>query len=132
MAARLDRVGQSRLAQALLLIGFWQAGETLTRLLHLPVPGAIVGLFLVLTLLGTGWLRLGAVKQGSQWFVGEMLLFFVPPVLSVLDHPEFASWLGLKLLVAIVLGTTAVMAVTALTVEACHRLLVPARAHGNQ
>ncbi len=128
----LARLRESRIAQALLLIGFWQVGDGLSHVLHLPIPGAIVGLFVVLGLFGTGWLRPGAVRRGANWFVGEMLLFFVPPVLAVLDHPEFASWLGVKLLAAIVLGTVIVMTVTALTVEMCHRWLVPVRIHENE
>lgn len=120
---RWIRLRQSRLAQALILIVFWQLGNVLARATALPVPGAIWGLFLVLVLLGTGALRLPAVHRGATWFLGDMLLFFVPPVLAVLDHPELAGWLGLKLLVAIVAGTVVVMTVTALTVDACYRFL---------
>lgn len=133
IAARrvVARISKSRIAQVFVLVSFWQAGDGLSRVLHLPIPGAVIGLFLVLGLLGMGWLKLGAVRRGANWFVGEMLLFFVPPVLAVLDHPEFASWLGVKLLAAIVLGTGVVMAVTAITVEVCHRWLLAVRPHAN-
>ena len=48
-----------------------------------------------------------------------MLLFFVPAVLAVTQHGEFIGLLGLKVLVVILAGTVTVMAVTALTVDAC-------------
>jgi holin-like protein len=117
----------NRIVQALLLIAFWQIGDAVARASGLPIPGAILGLFLVLGLLGTGRLRLQTVDRGAAWFVGEMLLFFVPPVLAVLDHPELLGVLGLKLLAAIVVGTLIVMTVTAVTIDVCYRLLVPAR-----
>lgn len=121
------RLTGARWAQALLLIGFWQLGDVLARVARLPIPGAIVGLFLVLGLLAIGRLPLRTVHRGATWFVGEMLLFFVPPVLAVLDHPEFAGWLGVKLLTAIVLGTAIVMTVTAVTIDLCYRWLTPSR-----
>lgn len=119
-------VHQSGLLQVGLLILFWLAGEVLVQAAHLPVPGAVAGLALVLVLLAAQRLRPGSVRRGAQWLLGDMLLFFVPAVLAVMNHRELLGVIGLKLLTVIVLGTAAVMAVTALTVELCMR----SRAHG--
>lgn len=118
-----SRLVRARIFQAVLLLGFWQLGEWITQACHLPVPGAITALFVVLALLGLGWLPLQRIQHGSTWFIGEMLLFFVPPLLALLDYPQFFGLLGLKLLVAIIAGTLIVMTVTALTVEVCSRFL---------
>jgi len=40
----------------------------------------------VLTLLATRRISLFTLRRGAEWFVGEMMLFFVPAVVSVLDH----------------------------------------------
>lgn len=120
---------QSRLTQGLILMIFWKLGDVVAHATGLPVPGPIFGLFLMLAALAAGWMKLQTVHRGATWFVGEMLLFFVPPVLAVLNYPQFAGWLGVKVLAAIVLGTVVVMTVTAVTIELCYRLLVPARAH---
>ncbi|MNL56483.1 holin-like protein [compost metagenome] len=61
------------------------------------------------------------MQRGASWLLGEMLLFFVPAVMSLLDHREFLGLLGLKLLVVILLGTALVMAGTALTIDLCYR-----------
>jgi holin-like protein len=61
------------------------------------------------------------MKRGADWLLAEMLLFFVPAVLALLDHREFLGLLGLKILAIIVLSTTMVMGVTALTVDLCYR-----------
>ena len=83
-----------------------------------PLPGGVIGLGLVLALLASRLLRASNLRQPAA---GEMLLFFVPAVMSLLDHREFIGLLGLKLLLVIVLGTALVMAGTAITIELCHR-----------
>ena len=120
-----SRLVRARALQVVLLMGFWQAGDWLARHAGIPVPGPILGLFLVLLLLGAGWLPVTSVAHGARWLLGEMLLFFMPPMLALLDHARFFGLLGLKLLLAIVAGTVVVMTVTALTIEACHRLAAP-------
>jgi holin-like protein len=100
-----------------LVVLFWLAGEALTRALHLSVPGGLIGLVLVLVLLSTRTLKVAAVKRGADWLLAQMLVFFVPAVLAVLDHREFFGIVGLKILFVIVMSTIAVMAATALVVE---------------
>jgi len=114
-------VHHSRLLQIGLLFGFWLVGEALVRVLGLPLPGGIVGMLLVLGLLISGRISLFSMKRGAEWFLAEMLLFFVPAVLAVLDHREFIGLLGLKVLAVILVGTLTVMGVTALTVDLCYR-----------
>lgn len=113
---------RSRLLQGCLLAGFWAAGEGVSRAAHLPVPGGIIGLGLVLLLLGAGWLKTASLRRGAEWLLAEMLLFFVPAVLAVLDHKEFLGVMGLKLLGVVLTGTLVVMGATGLTVDLCCRL----------
>jgi holin-like protein len=104
-----------------LLLLFWLAGEAVVRATGLPLPGGVVGMGLMLALLAAQRLRPVSVRRGAQWLLGEMLLFFVPAVLALVNHQELLGVVGLKLLAVIVLGTVAVMATTALTVELCLR-----------
>jgi holin-like protein len=103
--------------QLLLLIAFWLLGEGLVRASHIPIPGAIVGMFLLLSLLMTNKLKVTSVVLGAEWLLTEMLLFFIPAVLVVLKHPEFFGLIGAKLLLTILFGTVIVMASTAFTVD---------------
>jgi len=105
-----------------LLGGFWFLGDQVARRLALPIPGAILGLAAVLALLAGGWLHPASLRRGAAWMLAEMLLFFVPAVLALLDHRDLFSFLGLKILAAILLGTLVVMVVTGLTVELFSRL----------
>jgi holin-like protein len=115
------RCRSSRLFQVLLILMFWQAGEAVARATGLMVPGAVIGLFIVLALLASKRLSVRAVRRGAQWYLAEMLLFFVPAVLALLDHPEFLGMLGLKILVVIVVGSLMIMIVTAAVIDFCYR-----------
>jgi holin-like protein len=76
---------------------------------------------LALLALGARGLHIGSLKRGANWLLAEMLLFFVPAVLALLDHSELLGLMGLKILTVIILSTVAVMSVTALTVDLCYR-----------
>ena len=117
-----SRLVRARVLQILLLAGLWQVGEFASRGLGLPIPGSVFALFLTLILLAAGWLPLNCLHHGAQWLIGEMLLFFVPPLMALRDYPQFWGLLGLKLLAAIVIGIVAVMGATALTVEVLVRM----------
>lgn len=112
---------RSRVLQIALIVLFALLGQALANALGLPVPGGVIGMALVLVLLATRRLRVRNVHRGASWLLAEMLLFFVPAVMSLLDHREFLGMLGVKLLVVILLGTAMVMAGTALTIDLCYR-----------
>ena len=111
----------SRAGQMALLAAFWLAGEAVVRLTGLPLPAGIVGLALLLGLLATHRISLCSLRKGASWFLAEMLLFFVPAVLAVLNYPQMLGLLGLKILAVILGGTVSVMTVTAMTVELAGR-----------
>lgn len=114
-------IHRSRALQIGLLIAFWVTGEAVVRLAGLPIPGGIVGMLIALGLLSSHRLSLFSMRRGAEWFLAEMLLFFVPAVLAVLNHREFLGLLGLKILMVILGGTLAVMGVTAFTIDLCCR-----------
>jgi holin-like protein len=110
-----------------LIVLFWMAGSFLVRVSRIPLPAGIAGMLLVLALFVSGRLSPLSLHKGANWLISEMLLFFVPAVLAVLDHREFLGLLGLKILVAILLGTVVVMSATALTSDICFRLMRSSR-----
>ena len=112
---------RSRVLQICLIVLFSWLGQALAQVSGLPVPGGVIGMAIVLVLLATRRLRVRNVHRGASWLLGEMLLFFVPAVMSLLDHREFLGVLGAKLLAVILLGTALVMLGTALTIDLCYR-----------
>jgi holin-like protein len=114
-------VHHSALAQIGLIIGLWLFGEAVVRVTGLGLPGGIVGLVIALVLLASKRVSPFSLQRGARWLLAEMLLFFVPAVLAVVDHREFLGPLGLKIMAVVVLGTVAAMLVTAATVDLCYR-----------
>ncbi|MBN9583282.1 MAG: CidA/LrgA family protein [Afipia sp.] len=114
-------IQRSAMLQLGIVAAFWLAGEAAVRVLGLPVPGGIVGLALLLMLLVTRRLSAASMRRGADWLLADMLLFFVPAVLAVLDHREFLGIVGLKILFVITVSTAVVMLVTAFAVERCYR-----------
>lgn len=103
------------------LIAIWALSEAVMRHFALPLPGSVAGLFLLLFALESGLISPKRVERGADRLLDHLMLFFVPAMLALVDHPELLSWLGVKLLVVVLGGTIAVMAGTALVVEAGFR-----------
>ena len=103
------------------VLGFWALGKVVVGASGLPLPGSIVGLAILLTLLATRCISPISVGRGARWLIGEMLLFFMPAVMGLLDHRELLSAVGIKLVVVIFASTAMVMAGTALAVELFQR-----------
>jgi holin-like protein len=108
---------KSRILQIALITTLWFLAQEISLLSHLPIPGGVIGLFLVLMLLHFDILSIRSLALGAEWFLAEMLLFFIPAVPAVLNHQEFFGWMGLKILAIIILGTIIVIIGTAIIVD---------------
>ncbi|WP_147818666.1 CidA/LrgA family protein [Salidesulfovibrio onnuriiensis] len=115
------RIRRSRPAQIGLLFLLWLGCECGVRVLGLPIPGGILGMIAAYVLLACNRVSLSSLRRGAEWYLGEMLLFFIPAVPAIIEHRELLGMLGLKLVAVILAGTVAVMAVTALTVDLFYR-----------
>jgi len=105
------------LLQITFLTALWAVGEWIAKFWNSPVPGGVIGLFLLSSLLLSGWLAPSKLDRGSQWLLSEMLVFIVPSMLSILDHPEFLGLIGIKVLLVIVLSSLLTMGMTCLSIE---------------
>lgn len=96
-------------AQVLFFGAMWCLCDATLRVLHWSLPAGVLGLFVVTALMWTGWLKSRHIEQGARWLLGEMLLFFMPPMMALIQHQELLSSIGLRLVIAVVLGTLIVM-----------------------
>ena len=81
ISIRLQRLThRSLLLQAALVFEFWLAGQTLVKLIDLPIPGSFVRMLLVLLLLATKWMSVFSMRRGAEWFIANMV---PPPGLTV-------------------------------------------------
>ena len=108
--------------QVLLYAGLFVFAQYLVSWLHLPLPANLVGMVLLLALIVCRVIPLKWVRAGARWLLAEMLLFFVPVVVSVVQYPDLLLHSGLKLVVVVVGGTVLVLAATSLAVDRMYRL----------
>lgn len=100
-------------ALILLLWGCNQAAAWL----HSPIPGSVIGLALVVILLMTKVLPEQRIRAGASWLLAELLLFFVPPVVSVLKYRHELAEAGVALFIALIIGTVVVLLGTSFVVD---------------
>ncbi len=103
------------------IVCFQFAGEALSRLAGLPVPGPVVGLAL-LVLAALAWPALQReVEEVADLLLRHLSLLFVPAGVGVLQYLDLLRREWLPLLAVIVISTALTLAVSALAFTAMAR-----------
>ncbi|MFJ7008369.1 CidA/LrgA family protein [Pseudomonas putida] len=105
------------LVELAILCALFLLGGQLATWLGWPIPGGVMGLALLLILFASGVLKPAMLQLGAGWLMAEMLLFFIPALMSLLDYGSLIREEGWRILLVIAVSTLMVMVVTALTVE---------------
>lgn len=100
-----------------LLILIWWIGSIIQKQFNLPISAAVIGLFMVLIGLMTGIFKLNWIKSGSDFILGELVLFFIPCFIGLMKYQNLFMTEGWQLIVVVVLGTICVMVFTAYSVH---------------
>lgn len=87
----------------------------LAELAHIPIPGSILGIAVVFILLETGVLKLEWLELGANWLLAELLLFFIPAAVGVMNYFTVLEADGFRILAVVLLSTVLVMAGSGLT-----------------
>ena len=89
--------------------------------LQLAAAGNLVGMILMLALIVCRILPLLWVRAGARWLLAEMLLFFVPAVVAVVNFAQLLLVDGWRIFAVIALSTVMVLGTTAWVVEKVYR-----------
>lgn len=97
-----------------LLFACQLAGEIIHRLTGLPLPGAVIGMVLLI-----GWLALVPRERPmldavTGWLTAHLSIMFVPAAVGLMIEGHLLARYGLGLAVATVVSTLATLAITAL------------------
>ncbi|WP_085522824.1 CidA/LrgA family protein [Tuberibacillus sp. Marseille-P3662] len=98
-------------AQIAVLYMFYFIGEGLQHLLHLPIPGSIIGLFLLLTALIFKLCPVRWIESGADFLLSYLPLLFVPATVGVMNYFGLFAGKGIVLLLIVVISTIIVMIV---------------------
>lgn len=99
------------------LLALQSIGELLARGLHLPFPGPVVGMILLLIALRLPLVQ-APVAACADFLLSHLSLLFVPVGVGVMTHLALIGSYGLRILVALVVSTWIGLAVTALVLRA--------------
>lgn len=105
------------LAELIVLLAIYFLGCELVTWLNWPIPGGVVGLGMLLLTFATGLVKPAALQLGAGVLMAEMLLFFIPALMSLLDYGGLVKHDGWRIMLVIGFSTLSVMLVTAFTVE---------------
>ena len=103
--------------QIIIILAVLSCAEVLQKLLNLPVASGVLGFFLLLFLLEMKWLKLAHVERGADLLLAELLLFFIPPVVGVIQYQDLLITSGWKILLVILISTALVMMVSVYSVR---------------
>lgn len=109
--------GLFTLFQVGMLSVIWIAADYLVKLFHLPIPANLTGMLILLVLVFSKVINVNWLRRGATWLLAEMLLFFIPAVVAVVNHKTLMEQDGLKILAVLVFSTILVIAVTSLVVD---------------
>lgn len=109
-------------AELVVLLAIYQVGCEIALWLNWPIPGGVIGLALLLLAFASGLVNPATLQTGAGLLLAEMLLFFIPPLMSLLDYGTLVRNDGWRIMLVIGCSTLMVMIVTAFTVEIVCRL----------
>ncbi|AJO76657.1 MULTISPECIES: CidA/LrgA family protein [Pseudomonas] len=115
-ASIFKRLGRL-LSELAVLLAIYLFGCQLAVWLAWPIPGGVLGLALLLLAFALGWVKPATLQTGAGLLMAEMLLFFIPALMSLLDYGGLLRQDGWRILLVIGVSTLMVMLVTAFTVE---------------
>jgi holin-like protein len=115
--------------QVLLYAALFVFAEYLVDWLHLPLPANLVGMVLMFSLILCRIIPLRWVRAGSRWLLAEMLLFFVPAVVAVVNYAQLLLVDGWRIFAVIALSTLMVLGSTAWVVDKVYRFEIRRQKH---
>lgn len=103
--------------QFAILALFLFLGVMTNHLLNAPIPGSVIGMIYLLCALNLKLVRLEEIETVANFFLANILLFFVPLGVSLMTAFGLIQDTWWKLLIVVITSTGIVMSITALTVQ---------------
>jgi len=105
----------------LILLAFLYAGNAISSLLRLPLPGSVLGMVMLAAALHLGVVRPEWVRPAADPLIRHMSLLYIPPGVGVMAYFGVIRREWLPLVAAGVVGMVAVMLVVGRLQQAMER-----------
>lgn len=105
------------LYQFLIILSFTFLGETLNRLIPLPIPAAVYGLVLLFLALQLRIVKLEYIKTAGDWMIGIMGILFVAPIVNLVTAWDRIAPSVFAITLIVVVSTVVVFGVSGLVTK---------------
>ncbi|MDP4184069.1 MAG: CidA/LrgA family protein [Bacteroidota bacterium] len=100
--------------QITIILAFWLAGEAITILTGLPVPGSIIGMIMLVATLELKWIKVDQIEKASNFLIENMAMFFIPAGVGTMCYFDILRKEWLPISVSVIVSIFIVMAVVGL------------------
>ncbi|HHU20109.1 MAG TPA: CidA/LrgA family protein [Bacilli bacterium] len=105
------------LLQVGLIYLFLLLAIAIKNILSIPLPATIIGLILLFLALQLKLIKLAWIEQGGRFLMVQLLLFFIPSAVGIVNYDQLLSLDGLWVVLIILTSTAIVLAATGRVVE---------------
>ncbi len=101
--------------QCAIIFGCLALGELVVYITGVKLPSSIIGMLLLTLFLKLGWIKLQWVRGISDFLVGNLGFFFIPPGVGLMLYFDIIKAEFLPICMATVVSTVLVLIVTGWT-----------------
>ncbi|MGP7815897.1 CidA/LrgA family protein [Niallia sp. 01092] len=105
------------IGQILFIHVFLFIGMAIKLVVPVPIPASMIGLIILLVCLLTKIVKIEWVEKGAAWLLAELLLFFIPSAVGIVNYEEILNMKGIETILLIAVSTFVVMLATGFTAE---------------
>ncbi|MCY6960221.1 CidA/LrgA family protein [Clostridium brassicae] len=105
------------LRQTLIILSIYFLGNLLQNLLHLAIPGSVLGMVILLICLCTGVIKLEMIEEISNFLLDHLAFFFIPAGVGLISYFSILKDNWVSILIISLLSTILVMSFTGSTIQ---------------
>jgi holin-like protein len=105
------------LRQFLIILVICFIGEVLNKVVHIPLPGSIIGMILLFICLISGIIKLEKIEEISRFLIDHLAFFFIPAGVGLMAYAGILKNSILPIMVICFVTTFVVMIVTGWTIQ---------------
>ncbi|MDR1876449.1 MAG: CidA/LrgA family protein [Flavobacteriaceae bacterium] len=92
-------------------------GELIVFVLQIKIPGSILGMLLLLTLLQLNIIKVETIKEVSAFFINNMMLLFIPLGVGIIPQWNLISKEWIPIVSSTVISTFIVLLVVSVLIK---------------
>ena len=101
----------------MIILGICFIGEALNKVVHIPLPGSIIGMVLLFLCLLFGLIKVEIIDEVTRFLLDHLAFFFIPAGVGLLGYAAILKANFIPLMVICFVTTFLVMIVTGLTIQ---------------